>query len=453
MNSNISRDADLHFRPIKEEDPFSLSIRIPSKDNFQELVQNYQEVLQKAEASQSFVGATWISDNPKASSLTGTAPSLVAASSDLASWPQKSLNPQLVAQAAAFSPPRERWGSRSSNSSDASDYEAPVPQPPPKRVERGLKHAVLSKWTNPDSQELRVSGRPGPATSDRKDHLHGSRSGSRGRGNPRFSDRAPSHEGNLPPHAQGRSRSRDRDRGHSPRRPPQQGYASTRRPPQEQVQAVKKDCWTFIQTGDCLFGSKCNFNHPLRAQDKNKVPEVCGQVLPSSLLGKAPDMLKVQRESKWIRPEGITKFEETRETDEKKIASRQKQVDYGKNTLGYENYLKQVPRHTRTYPEHPRTPDVARKCSKRSFDGTIRKWRRMLHKYDPTGSDSKRRRSDSDSALSDEEPSNNMPKQMSGSGKCPSQSPELMEKPKAIIIGHRNSGSSESEGEEDDDLL
>ena len=34
--------------------------------------------------------------------------------------------------------------------------------------------------------------------------------------------------------------------------------------------------------------------------------------------------------------------------------------------------------------EHPRTPDVHRKCSKRAFDGLVKIWRRELHKYDPS---------------------------------------------------------------------
>jgi len=71
-----------------------------------------------------------------------------------------------------------------------------------------------------------------------------------------------------------------------------------------------------------------------------------------------------------------------KETDEKKIKNRQKQINFGKNTIGYETYLKQVPREKRTKAE-PWTPDKTQKCSKRSWDGQIRKWRRQLHKFDP----------------------------------------------------------------------
>ena len=34
-------------------------------------------------------------------------------------------------------------------------------------------------------------------------------------------------------------------------------------------------------------------------------------------------------------------------------------------------------------PIDPITPDIRQVCSKRAFDGQVRKWRRMLHHYDP----------------------------------------------------------------------
>jgi hypothetical protein len=79
-----------------------------------------------------------------------------------------------------------------------------------------------------------------------------------------------------------------------------------------------------------------------------------------------------------------------RETDPTRLRQRQKQVDLGKNTSGYDRYLSAVPRAQRNLAEreasHPVTPDISRKCSKRAFDGVVKKWRRQLHQFwDPPG--------------------------------------------------------------------
>eukprot|EP00180_Rhodochaete_pulchella_P003882 Plantae.Rhodophyta-Rhodochaete_pulchella.ctg70992.p1 GENE.Plantae.Rhodophyta-Rhodochaete_pulchella.ctg70992~~Plantae.Rhodophyta-Rhodochaete_pulchella.ctg70992.p1 ORF type:complete len:172 (-),score=32.31 Plantae.Rhodophyta-Rhodochaete_pulchella.ctg70992:589-1029(-) len=70
------------------------------------------------------------------------------------------------------------------------------------------------------------------------------------------------------------------------------------------------------------------------------------------------------------------------EDDTHRLAQRQKQIDYGKNTIGYDEYIRMVPRDGRTR-DHPLTPVKEQKCSKRSWDGQVRKWRNMLHAYDP----------------------------------------------------------------------
>jgi hypothetical protein len=68
------------------------------------------------------------------------------------------------------------------------------------------------------------------------------------------------------------------------------------------------------------------------------------------------------------------------ETDHHRIAQRQKQIDYGKNTLAYDAFVAAVPRSERRR-EHPATPPVTQLCSKRSYDGQVKKWRRMLHEF------------------------------------------------------------------------
>jgi len=78
------------------------------------------------------------------------------------------------------------------------------------------------------------------------------------------------------------------------------------------------------------------------------------------------------------------KKEKPKESDEHRLSQRQKQIDYGKNTVGYENFIKLIPKDKRLK-EHPRTPDKYQVCSKRAWDGQVRKWRRQLHAYDPEG--------------------------------------------------------------------
>lgn len=70
------------------------------------------------------------------------------------------------------------------------------------------------------------------------------------------------------------------------------------------------------------------------------------------------------------------------ETDLGVLERRQKQIDYGKNTIGYDNYTQAVPKDERKV-DHPRTPPKHLKYSRRAWDGLVRQWRIQLHKYDP----------------------------------------------------------------------
>jgi len=71
--------------------------------------------------------------------------------------------------------------------------------------------------------------------------------------------------------------------------------------------------------------------------------------------------------------------------DEHQMEQRQKQIDYGHETLGYIRYRLFTASNVKrtTFPEVPRTPNKYQACSKRTWDGQIKKWRRDLHKWDP----------------------------------------------------------------------
>lgn len=74
--------------------------------------------------------------------------------------------------------------------------------------------------------------------------------------------------------------------------------------------------------------------------------------------------------------------EQAEENDVHRLSQRHKQIEFGKNTLGYERYNELIPRLKRKSKD-PHTPNPKQVCSKRSWDGQIRKWRRLLHNYDP----------------------------------------------------------------------
>ncbi|KAG7282701.1 hypothetical protein CRUP_017627 [Coryphaenoides rupestris] len=71
------------------------------------------------------------------------------------------------------------------------------------------------------------------------------------------------------------------------------------------------------------------------------------------------------------------------ETNAAVLKRRQKQIQYGKNTSGYQNYLQQIPKHLRDHKFQPSTPIKYRKYSRRSWDMQVRMWRRALHLWDP----------------------------------------------------------------------
>jgi len=79
----------------------------------------------------------------------------------------------------------------------------------------------------------------------------------------------------------------------------------------------------------------------------------------------------------------------------RRLGQRQKQIDFGYKTIGYLKYIKECPKNQRNKQRQekglicPVTPRKQQDCSKRSWDGQIRKWRRELHSWDPVDENEK----------------------------------------------------------------
>ena len=74
------------------------------------------------------------------------------------------------------------------------------------------------------------------------------------------------------------------------------------------------------------------------------------------------------------------------DVDGHRVAQRAKQIDMGKNTIGYDAFRVSVPRFLRSGRD-PGTPDATRASSKRSWALLTRRWRRELHSVDPLAID------------------------------------------------------------------
>jgi len=67
---------------------------------------------------------------------------------------------------------------------------------------------------------------------------------------------------------------------------------------------------------------------------------------------------------------------------EHQINKRSQKLRKGKETLGYTNYLKVIPKRKRLIGKHQWTPNPKKRISQRRFEGKVRSWRRFLHQWD-----------------------------------------------------------------------
>ena len=73
-----------------------------------------------------------------------------------------------------------------------------------------------------------------------------------------------------------------------------------------------------------------------------------------------------------------------KETDPEVLDRRQKQIDYGKNSVVYQNYRRQVIKAKRKNHE-PKTPRKNLKWPRRTWDTMIRWWKKDIHIWNEQG--------------------------------------------------------------------
>jgi len=151
---------------------------------------------------------------------------------------------------------------------------------------------------------------------------------------------------------------------------------------EQMVQKLIADDETSTPTKSIL---KYDRDFMLRFKDVNVMPR--GMVLIPEITRMPGSDEPIPVQQIWIpKPQIETNVKKAtakpKEDDPHRLQQREKQIEFGKNTDGYKRYREITAKKKRTR-EEPQTPDKHQKCSKRSWDGQIRKWRRLLHKYDP----------------------------------------------------------------------
>lgn len=82
--------------------------------------------------------------------------------------------------------------------------------------------------------------------------------------------------------------------------------------------------------------------------------------------------------------EHFPRLDPSNPVEAKRMNTRQKQIQKGYNTAGYDEYIRKVPKEKRKkILEHPSTPDHKADIPNRRWLGLVKAWRISLHQYDP----------------------------------------------------------------------
>ena len=100
------------------------------------------------------------------------------------------------------------------------------------------------------------------------------------------------------------------------------------------------------------------------------------RVTPSSSSGERKKSRQLHFESKLVLEPEFRKLDPSDPAHVRRIQQRRRMISFGKNTVGYEEYIKQVPKESRRARsmKTPMTPDYSLDIPNKRWTGLVRAW-------------------------------------------------------------------------------